>query len=162
MLPFVLVTLFVSLFFTFAKFAMDKYNDGFSGSCNKELILALIFLINAGIVFGASFIPVKTNNYTVNLKDGLAFDDEKPYESLKIEEWTPLALFGGSLRFTSYSKNGIVVPDDEIAIKTSTNIRFKKGKKNCIHYKKEINIFGDESKAANDIIIEYNAKNVNE
>lgn len=50
MLPFVLVTLFVSLFFTFAKFAMDKYNDGFSGSCNKELILALIFLINAGIV----------------------------------------------------------------------------------------------------------------
>ena len=162
MLPFILVTLFVSLFFTFAKFAMDKYNDGFGGSCNKELILALFFLINAGIVFGASFIPTQTNSYTVNLKESLAFDDEKPYESLKIEEWRPHAFFEGSLRFTSYNKKS-VLPDDEINTKQSSYpIRFKKGAKNCIHYKKEVNIFGDESKYADNIVIEYNAKNVNE
>lgn len=162
MLPFILVIIFVVLFFIFLCNAVDIDDNKLKKTSNSAMIIALIFLINAGIVFVASFIPVKTNSYTVNLKDSLVFNDENPYESLKIEERRPLALFGGSLRFTSYRKNGIVVPDDEIAIKTSTNIHFKTGKKNCIHYKKEVNIFGDEPKYADNIVIEYNAKNVNE
>ena len=162
MLPFILVIIFVILFFIFLCDAVDIDDDKLKKTSNRKMIIALIFLINAGIVFGASFIPVKTNSYTINLKDSLAFDDEKPYESLKIEEWRPHAFFGGSLRFTSYSEDGIL-PDDRINTKQSSYpIRFKKGKKNCIHYKKKVNIFGDESESADNIIIEYNAKNVNE
>lgn len=34
-------------------------------------------------------------------------------------------------------------------------IKFKKGTKNCIHYQKEVNVFGDVSDYADNIIIEY-------
>lgn len=37
---------------------------------------------------------------------------------------------------------------------------FQKGTKNRIHYKKEVNIFGDESKYADNIVVEYNEENV--
>ena len=155
MIPVILVIFFIILFFIFLCNAVDL--EFLEITNRKTLTLALICLLNAVVVFGSSFIPIKTNSYTVNLKDSLVFDDEKPYESLKIEEWTPLALFGGSLRFTSYSEKGIL-PDDRINTKLSSYpIRFKKGKKNCIHYKKEVNIFGDESESADNIVIEYKA-----
>lgn len=155
MIPVILVIFFIILFFIFLCNAVDL--EFLEITNRKTLTLALIYLLNAVVVFGSSFIPIKTNSYTVNLKDSLVFDDEKPYESLKIEEWTPLALFGGSLRFTSYSEKGIL-PDDRINTKLSSYpIRFKKGKKNCIHYKKKVNIFGDESESADNIVIEYKA-----
>lgn len=53
------------------------------------------------------------------------------------------------------------MPEDKVIIRNEdVPIHFKKGTKNCIHYKKEVNIFGDESKYADNIVIEYNVENV--
>ena len=67
---------------------------------------------------------------------------------------------GDYLEFSSYSKKGYL-PDDKVKIRDDdVPICFKKGTKNRIHYKKEVNIFGDESKYADNIVVEYNEENV--
>ena len=61
------------------------------------------------------------------------------------------------LNFSSYSKKGYL-PEDKVIIRNEdVPIHFKKGTKNCIHYKKKVNIFGDESESADNIVIEYKA-----
>lgn len=122
----------------------------------------IMYFISAGcfigviIVFCLSFYPVKTIEYQKNLNENYVFNEEKPFSSLKIEKDANYSK--RVLRFVSY-KNNIMNPSDSLLLRKETQtIKFKKGTKNCIHYKKEVNIFGDISKFADNIIIEYKDK----
>ena len=138
------------------------------------LLLVSLFLIDdadkfikAAIVLGVllagtiaiSYYPVKTNVYTVKLNNSLTYKEKAPYDSMDV--YTDKVFKEGYyFEFSSYSKKGYL-PNDKVRIRDEdVPIHFKKGTKNCIHYKKEVNIFGDESKYADSIVVEYNKENV--
>lgn len=125
----------------------------------KFEVSAIIFVTLLVGTFAVSFKPVKTNEYTVKLSDSLAYKEEAPFDSMDVHTDTYFSK-GDYLEFSSYSKKGYL-PDDKVRIRgDDVPICFKKGTKNRIHYKKEVNIFGDESKYADNIVVEYDAKNV--
>lgn len=125
----------------------------------KFEVSAIIFVTLLVGTFAVSFKPVKTNEYTVKLSDSLVYKEEEPFDSMDVHTDTYFSK-GDYLEFSSYSQKGYL-PDDKVRTRNEdVPIRFKKGTKNCIHYKKEVNIFGDESKYADNIVVEYDAKNV--
>lgn len=125
----------------------------------KFVVSAIIFAILIVVTFAVSFKPVKTNEYTVKLSNSLVYKEEEPFDSMDVHTDTYFSK-GDYLEFSSYSKKGYL-PDDKVKIRDDdVPICFKKGAKNRIHYKKEVNIFGDESKYADNIVVEYNEENV--
>ena len=89
------------------------------------------------------------NSYQKNLNDDYIFQEDAPLTSLKIKKNSY------DLVFTSYDNN-IMNPTDSLQLRRKKQtIKFKKGTKNCIHYQKEVNVFGDVSDYADNIIIEY-------
>lgn len=122
----------------------------------KVAIVSVVLL--AGTI-AISFKPVKTNAYTVKLSNKLVYEEKDPYDSMDVHT-DKIINKGYYLEFSSYSKKGYL-PDDKVRIRDDDiPIHFKKGTKNCVHYKKEVNIFGDESKYADNIVVEYNEGNV--
>ena len=138
------------------------------------LLLVSLFLIDGDDIFikvaivsaillsgtiAISYKPIKTNTYTVKLSNKLIYKENDPYDSMDVHT-DKIINKGYYLEFSSYSKKGYL-PDDKVRIRDEDiPIRFKKGTKNCIHYKKEVNIFGDESVYADNIVAEYNVQNV--
>ena len=126
---------------------------------DKFIKVAIVSAVLLAGTVAISYYPVKTNAYTVKLSNKLVYKEKDPYDSMDVHT-DKIFNKGYYLEFSSYSKKGYL-PDDKLRIRDDdVPIRFKKGTKNCIHYKKEVNIFGDESKYADSIVVEYNKENV--
>lgn len=111
-------------------------------------------IIGLIVIITVSYHPVKMNNYQKNLNDDYIFQEDVPWTSLKIKK-KENNLNSYNLVFTSYDNN-IMNPTDYLQLRhKKQTIKFKKGTKNCIHYQKEVNVFGDVSDYADNIIIEY-------
>lgn len=122
-------------------------------------IAALIVLLSA--IF-ASVIPFKEKHYVKNLDETLAFDKNAPYKSMVVNvNDNPGESHCVYLEFASFNSVGDEMYANDYLKLTDKNvaIKFKKGKKNRIHYTKGVNCFGDKtSDYVSDVVIEYKSE----